>query len=333
MKCTSLCALLMAGTALAFHPSPAFTATKRVASSTTPTVLYISSWGTKGPPSRWAESTEKLNPEQHIQAYLSAPDAVEARSNIDGTVMVSGLVKSQERTDQTIFDLLNHEESAFEFSKIVAFVDDVKFAKKRLLSRSARYTGLLDKLDFTEATTPGALPTVDQLTGVKSWVAILEGTASTDLLDGVKQVAAIAKEASTVENVAILLVGAVGLDVAACQDAIEALKMDGQKQYSLVAVGTLKDHAEGRVPYQYKVFGTPEGVLPSDAIFSRDEAMRMITECLQLEVGVNKAWSFSEVTDVNATEYKLVKGLREAGYARPQEIDHMLRIGPEVRNG
>ena len=39
-----------------------------------------------------------------------------------------------------------------------AFVDDEKFAKKRLLSRHARYTGLLDKLEFLEASEPGALP-------------------------------------------------------------------------------------------------------------------------------------------------------------------------------
>jgi hypothetical protein len=71
-------------------------------------------------------------------------------------------------------------------------------------------------------------------------------------------------------------------------------------------------------------------VLPSDAIFSRDEAMRMITECLQLECGVNKTLSFSEVYDVNATEAKLIKGLRKAGYARPQEIDHMMNDGPTV---
>jgi hypothetical protein len=58
--------------------------------------------------------------------------------------------------------------------------------------------------------------------------------------------------------------------------------------------------------------------------------MRMISECLQLECGANKALTFSEVYDVNATEVKLIKGLREAGYARPQEIDHMIRVGTGV---
>ena len=59
--------------------------------------------------------------------------------------------------------------------------------------------------------------------------------------------------------------------------------------------------------------------------------MRMVTETLQLDAGAKRALTFSEVYETNTTEAKLIKGLREAGYARCQEIDHMLRDGPEVR--
>ena len=309
----------------AFAPLPAFTSSRVTSVVPSDTVLYISSWGTKGS-SASAEDMESKNIEKNIQAYLKAPQPVEARSNIDGTVLVSGLVRSKERTDQFIFDLLNHEESAFEFTKIVAFVDDVSFAKKRLLSRSARYTGLLNKLDFAQASSAGGLPSADQLDGVKSWVACFDDG---DLLASVQQVAAIAKEASSVENVAILLSNAVDFDKAAASAAVQALK-DSGKKYTLVAVGKLEDHAEGKIPYSVKNIDSDEGVLSSDAIFSRDEATRMITECLQLECGVDKALAFSEVYDLNATEAKLIRGLRGAGYARPQEIDHMLRDGPAV---
>jgi len=292
------------------------------------TVLWISSWGTSGPPHRWADSATKEDPEKNVQAYLKEPEAVEARDNIDGTCMVSGVVRSKDRTDQFIFDLLNHEESAFEFDKIVAFVDNQAFAKKRLLSRSARYTGLLDKLDFVEAKSEGALPELDQLEGVKSWVAYFDGP---DMLDQVKKAAALAKEASTVENLAILLGNANELDAASCQSALDALKGDPALTYTLVAVGKLEDRPEGNQCYQYKDFGTEEAVLPAKAVFSRDESYRMITELLQLECGTNRALTFAEVYNANITEYKLVKGLRQAGYARPQEIDHMIREGPEVR--
>lgn len=323
MKFSTSLLLLSASAITAFSPLP--TVSRAVSSSET--VLYISSWGTKGgAASKAQEEQESKNIEKNIQAYLKAPQAVEARSNIDGTVLVSGLVKSKERTDQYIFDLLNHEDSAFEFEKIVAFVDDMTFAKKRLLSRSARYGGLLNKLDFTQASEPGSLPSVEQLEGVKSWVAFFDGD---DLLENTKKVAEIAKAASSVENVAILLANAIELDASAASDALEALKNSGKK-YTVVAVGKLEDHAEGKIPYKFASIDDSEGVLAADAIFSRDEAMRMITECLQLECGAEKALSFSEVYDLNATEAKLIKGLREAGYARPQEIDHMLRDGPKV---
>jgi hypothetical protein len=291
--------------------------------------LYISSWGTKGPPSRWAAETRKKNPADDVQNYIPPPQPVDARINVDGTVLVSGLVKSPERTDQTMFDLINSEVSAFEYQKIVAFCDDVKFSKKRLLSRSARYTGLLDKLEFVQASLPGALPTTEQLSGVKGWVAYLEGD---DLVQQVKQVASTAQEATDVENVAILLVGANELDPSAAQEAVKALEQaaearDGKLQYTLVAVGQLVDTAEGKVPYKYAEFTSPEGVIPKDAVFSRDEALRMITELLQLDAGINRTLSFMEVHDKDAPEYKLIKGLRAAGYPRPTEVDFMINSG------
>jgi hypothetical protein len=80
------------------------------------TILYISSWGTKGPPSRWTDdTTESKSPEDNIQSYLKAPQPIEARDNIDGTVL---LVRSKERTDQFLFNLLNNEESAFAFKRL-----------------------------------------------------------------------------------------------------------------------------------------------------------------------------------------------------------------------
>jgi len=323
--------ILLATSVSGFSPSATQPAKlSRVSSSKTQ--LFISSWGTKGSPYTSARSVEHENIEENLQAYLKEPEAVEARANIDGTVMVSGLVKSKERTDQTIFDLLNHEDSAFEFDKIVAFVDDMKFAKKRLLSRSARYTGLLDKLDFKEAASAGDLPTAADLEGVKSWIAFIDATDDkSKALADVEAIAGLAKASPSVENVAILLAGANDIDEAASKKALESLQGDNSLSYTLVAVGKIEEHAEGSFPYRYAEFGSEEGVLPETCVYSRDESLRLVTELLQLECGVNKALTFREVYNVNITEARLVKGLREAGYARPQEIDHMIRDGPKVR--
>ncbi len=344
----SLSALLLYGSKQsdAFSTSAFITPPSSSKTSSSSTALYISSWGIKGA-NRWggspAGSTEvdrkKMNPEERIQAYLDPPEPVEARDDIDGIVLVSGLVNNKERTDQFVFDLLNHEDSAFEYTKFIAFCDDVKFAKKRLLSRSARYTGLLGKLDFVEASSPGGLPTLEQLKDVKSWVAVLEkddadvgGKAL--LTERIPMLAQLAQQTPTLHHLSILVSKALELDPASCQTAVQALEAaaaaNDKLKYTLVAVGTLTDQGEGKVPYAYQEFTSPNATLPATTVFSREESLRIVTELLQLESGVNRTLTFREVYNANATESKLIKGLREAGYARPQEIDHMIRLGPDV---
>lgn len=317
-----------ASVAYAFAPSPAFS---RLASSSasTDTTLYISSWGKAE--SDTDTTVKNTNPNTNIQSYLDEPDGVDPRPALDGSCLVSGLVNVKERTDQFVFDLLNHEDSAFEFKKIVAFVDDEKFAKKRLLSRSARYTGLLDKLDFKEAAAEGALPVPAQLEGIDSWIATLESNG--DLVEKVKAIAALVKD-SDLENISIMVTNAGGESISAADRVavVDALKDTG-KEYTLLVMGKLEDRDEGKTPYKFRDFASDDdelALLPEDAVFSREEAMRMVTETLQLDAGANKALTFSEVYETNATEAKLIKGLRQAGYARCQEIDHLLRDGVEV---
>ena len=323
MKFTSiLSSAVLLQHALAFIPS---TTTTQPTFTTSSSKLYISSWGSRGPPSLQKE--EDPDPERKIQSYLKEPQPVEAKANLDGSVLVSGWVNTKERTDQTVFDFLNHEESAFRFEKIVAFVDDSKFAKKRLISRSARYTGLLDKLDFVQAETPGALPTLDQLMGVKSWVV----NAGSDL-GIVKQVAELVKNSPHVENVAVLITEAQTTSVADQQAVLADYQFlsDMGKTFAIVAVGSITESPEGSMPYALKDFGTDDAVLPANAVYGRDESLRLVTECLGLSSGSNKAIVFSEVDNMNMTEAKLIKGLREGGYTRPQEIDHMLVKGAAV---
>jgi hypothetical protein len=145
-----------------------------------------------------------------------------------------------------------------------------------------------------------------------------------------KDVAALVK-ASAVENVSVLVTDAHSIrDVSAAKDAVDAFDLGEGKAFTIVAVGSITETPEGAIPYQIKDFGTEEGWLAANATYSRDESLRAVTECLGLVSGSNKALVFSEVTNVNQTEYKLVKGLREGGYTRPQEFDHMLTDGPEA---
>jgi hypothetical protein len=293
--------------------------------ATSTTVLHISSW---------SGETVAKDIVKDIQAYLTEPESVEARTTLNNTCLVSGLVRSKERTDQCLFDFLNHQESAFEFPKIVAFVDDAAFAKKRLLSRSARYTGLLDKLDVRAASAPGALPTAHDLETVQTWIVYMD-QEETSMLEQLKQVGALAKGAaaaanSLLKNVAVVLAGANELDAAETREALEEFKDDTLK-YTIIAVGKLVEKPEGKECYQFKELGDDEAVLPADAVFSREESCRMIAELLQLKNGENRALAISEVYNASLPEVKLIKGLRSAGYDRLQEIEHMLTKGTEVR--
>eukprot|EP00978_Attheya_sp_CCMP212_P006092 scaffold13731_cov51-Attheya_sp.AAC.3 len=292
------------------------------------TRLFISSWGRKK-----NKKVVPLDPEKSIQAYIVPPEPVAAKEQLVGTsVLVSGWVRDKERTDQFVFDLLNHEDNgAFDFTKIIAFVDDTKFAKKRLLSRSARYTGLLDKLDFVQASAPGALPTVEQLAGVKNWLAHVPD-ANLDLL---KEIAGLAKQADSIDNVSVLVTQA-NHAASGVAPMLEALKaFEGGPTFSIVAVGDISEKAEGSVPYELldlsnatATAALTEGIVLHNATFSRGESLRLVTECFALASASNKAFTFQEVYDVNQTEAKIIRGLREAGYTRPQEIDHMITKGP-----
>ena len=317
----------------------------------------------------------EINPE-NIQAYIAEPSESRTRqpAELGPTVLVSGFVDPASPTlgrdsDQTIFDLLNDpsHESGLDFESIVAFVPDASFAKKRLVSRTSRYSGLLNKLSFAEAEADAAddtlLPSSEQLDGVTTWVARIESADPAHNLDTINKIVHLSKTSSTVRNVALLLCDASSMDVEAALNTIKTLTdNDGGMTYTVVAVGkTDGEIPEATLPYAVADLFAPTqetttttapapgdtglhyaaavpattttftAPIPSDAIYSREESLRLLTTCLGLECGRNRALAFTAVDNVNATSYKLVKGLREAGYTWSQELEHMVENGVEVR--
>jgi len=114
--------------------------------------------------------------------------------------------------------------------------------------------------------------------------------------------------------------------VSASEEAIKSLDKISSVQYTVVAVGKLEDHNEGSRPFRIHEFGTEDGVIAADAVYSRDESMRMITECLALGNSARKALTVTEC-ETDDVAAQIVKGLRQAGYTRSQEIDHMIVKG------
>ncbi|GMI23632.1 hypothetical protein TrCOL_g11309 [Triparma columacea] len=250
-----------------------------------------------------------------LDAATMGPKPVAVR-NSGSTVLVCGLLKTKERTDQTTFDFLKDSPS-FSFSKIVAYCNDAAFAKKRLTSRSARYSGLLDILTFQEATKPDCMPSKDDLSGVDSVIAY--GVEASEVKDLAKSMS----EAKVGNAVVVMEKPESAKKV---KDAVSALSKAGGVSFTVITMPTIVDGAEGSSPYRVGEATDVESF--ADCTIPRDEALRLITECLGLESSVGKAISFRGVSTENKS-YEYLKSLRSKGYTRSQEVENMIMGGVE----
>lgn len=322
--------------------------------------------------------------------FDGVPNNAQLHKSLGKVVMVSGFAydsADEAASSSIVFDLLNNaideDLDNFSFEKIVAFSKDTALAKKRLVSRRSRYTGLLTKLDYAESS--ASVPTAEQLEGVSSWVARVPATDAATLLPAIS---AAAVAAPSVKHVAVLVEGAT--DDSSSKIAMEdfAGSTDGDYARSLVALGTLTGELDGRSAYHVSEISadTDSTILPAGATLSRAEGYRLLTDCLALECTSGKAFAvyeygpeqlpkaavkedFSGMTEdeikernekilaankdrieagVEAVTFgkglkwdltpeektergyrRLVRGLREMGYSRTKEFEHVVTIGVE----
>lgn len=273
---------------------------------------------------------EAANPEEKVSTYVKPPESLEPRANLEGKALVSGYVNDKDRADQQVFDILNNHDgvSAFDFETIVAFCDDASFAKKRLLSRSSRYNGLLDKLEVVQASSPGALPSTSELNGVSCWVAQIDATKVNDVVGTLGQMTMMA-QASGVANLAVMVTNSQMIE-SATASSIRDRVTDG---VTISFVGALDDKKkEGSHPYRIiNVEDVKEETnkITSDKPFSREEAVRISTEALGLQSASKRTVSLTSNMTTNSTAAVLIKGLRGAGYSRCQEINEIFGSGVE----
>jgi len=335
--------LLPLGVVTSFHLPSSTSSTSSRSTSTTSTQLY--QFGTLGfdTANLYSRSEEEqIKTRNEVLSYLSqiatSSPPVTLRRNLGGTVTISGF-NPEQPASQEILAFLNNEFSPHlsdTFTKIVAHVDDVKIGKKRLIGRNARYTGLLDKLDFTQSESSGALPTTAQLDGVSSWVAHVEGGE----LSKVKEIVAVAEGAESVKNVAILVSGAQNVKGGELKEVEEMMKSKATTfEYTLVVVPEWNDEPEAMTAFgivnvtdvvedDVPLFGD-DGVVPS---FSREESLRIITEALAIDKAAGKCVVASAAPDMKSLESMLVQGMREVGFDRLQEVEHMVTRGVKGYN-
>jgi len=236
------------------------------------------------------------------------PDPVEQR-DAGQSVLVSGLLKSKERTDQTTFDYLKEN---FAFTKIIAFCSDTVFAKKRLTSRSSRYSGLLDILEFRQG--DGNIPKVADLKDVDSYIAYgitetdVEEIAKNSMEAGIKNLICLMESPKTAKSV---------------KSVMSTLSSASGLSYTLLTVPQIVDGSEGK-PYR---ISKPEDINSfGGSTIARDEVLRLLTETLGIKNTENKGYSVTAPENDEVAENYL-KDLRSKGYSRTQEIDKMLSGG------
>jgi len=244
-----------------------------------------------------------------------APAAAEkAEPLVTGTALVSGFLETKERTDQFVFDLL-HKHGAF--SKIIAYNSDTAFAKKRLISRSARYSGLGNVLEFAEGSMEELLGYGSKLEteGVDAWLSFgvepedVAAHATAAVKAGVKSVVVVCSSAGKVDF-----------------SAAEAAVADSETSFTFVQVGEILDGAlkEGG-PIALTATTDAEEVFIEEGMgVTREDAVRVAAEAFMLPPAQKKGFA---LVAGNETSAAYLKSLRSEGYTRSQEIGFLMTSG------
>lgn len=269
-----------------------------------------------------------MKTQNEVMQYLSEVKApTSLRSNLGTSVMISGFEPTDPSSLEILAFLNNEDSPQFAFTKIVAHVTDMKLAKKRMIGREARYTGLLDKLAFEEGS---VLPTVEQLADITSWVAhVGEGDMSK-----LAEIADVAEQAESVKNVAILVSGATSVGGDALKEAEELLKSKATTfDYTLLVVPEWNNEPEATCAFGIiNATDVTDAPFGASETFSREESLRLITECLAIEKAAGKCVVANAVKDPTSLEEMLITGMREIGYDRVGEIEHMVASGVKGYN-
>ncbi|KAL7512877.1 hypothetical protein ACHAXN_012675 [Cyclotella atomus] len=288
------------------------------------TALYQRSLGFETRNLYTREETEQMKVQSKVRHYIRKIRSKIAITPLGKKVLVSGF-EPEDPSATMVLDFLNNEEAKlyFPFDSIVAHVPDGKIAKKRMIGRNARYTGLLDKLEFSEGET--LIPTMEQLAGVNSWVVHVAGGD----MDVLGKVVEAAEGAVDVKNVAILVSGAGGVDQKALAEMEGMVKSKATSfDYTVVVVPEWNDVPEAQCAYGV-VNATDVAEVPFAAgeTFSREESLRIVTECLAINGAKGKFVVANAFPDKTSVEGMLIQSMRETGFSRIEEVGMMVMNG------
>jgi len=189
-----------------------------------------------------------------------------------------------------------------DFEKIIAFGSSTAESKKMLLSRNARYSGLIDVLEFAEG---GAAELSAAFGTVNTWLAVNADEA--DVLEQLK-----AAQAAGVRRAFVHVSSSESptLDVA----AVEAAMAGGSLAYTLMRTGGLTKTGSGGGLI------VSEMDLPTCDEVPIEDVFRFITEAITLPEAEGRAFSLCPTGDSEQ-----LREMRRAGCSRREEVVALLK--------
>ncbi len=186
------------------------------------------------------------------------------------------------------------------YKTITALSTSVANAKKMLLSREARYSGLVDSLNFSDDELSNALKAADV------WLALNADEAALPAqIDAAK--------AAGLQRLFVVLTPDGPSAALSSPDAIQKSLEASGLDYTLMRVGALDPKGSGG---GLKVLGVDE---PTCAEVSREDVFRFITEALTLPEASGRLFSLCPSADVSQ-----LKEMRQAGCDRREETQALL---------
>lgn len=147
-------------------------------------------------------------------------------------------------------------------------------------------------------------------------------------------IAKAAEAADSVKNVSILVSGAQGVGRDALKEAEELLKGKATTfGYTLLIVPEWNDEPEATCAFGLvNVTDVVDAPFAENASFSREESLRIVTECLAIDQAAGKSVVANAAKEPNSLENMLIVGMREIGFSRLGEIEHMVTRGTKGYN-
>ena len=195
--------------------------------------------------------------------------------------------------------------------KLTALVDDVPFAKKRIVSPKAVYSGLVDSLNYIDENFLEST-----LSSHDCWVAY--NVSSSDILtlssmarnSGIKRVIFVvnlSQEEGSKHDIIF-------------QDATELLKSSNIK-YTILKHGKVTNFAEAKFPYRV-VRGTLPLPTPEDKILSSGDLMRVISEIIDIPKTYGNVYGIGPGTNIDT---EILVYMKSQGW--PERVQVGLLVG------